>query len=98
MHISMFILLVAVFICVPCYWLCRSSDFLPLEYSRLSGLEEKIFSEQQTLKGLSRQEAQEAYISACTALPTYGTIFFPCKVRRYSCTCTCTCTMSCNIT
>ena len=58
----------------------RSTEFLPLEYSSVKGVEEKVFSEQQLLEGYTYKQAQDCYIHASCSLPTYGSVFFPCKV------------------
>lgn len=63
---------------------CRSTEFLPLEYVTVKGVEEKVFSEQQQqLKGYTRKQAQDCYIHASCSLPTYGSVFFPCKVGLF---------------
>ena len=58
----------------------RSTEFLPLEHSLVKGIEEKVFSEQQLLEGYTHKQAQDCYIHASCSLPTYGSVFFPCKV------------------
>ena len=63
----------------------RSTEFLPLEHASVKGIEEKVFSEQQLLEGYTHKQAQDCYIHASCSLPTYGSVFFPCKVCPSSC-------------
>jgi len=58
----------------------RATEFLPLEYSTLRNMSEKVYKEQLTLSGYTRQLAQEVYIHTCSTLPTSTAIFFPVKV------------------
>ena len=60
-----------------------SSDFLPLNYASVKGAEEKIYAEHQKLKGYTRLQAQDSYISTTCASPAYNTVFFHCQVCSY---------------
>ena len=60
-----------------------SSDFLPLNYASVKGAEEKIYAEHQKLKGYTRLQAQDSYISTTCASPAYNTVFFHCQVCLY---------------
>jgi hypothetical protein len=61
---------------------CRSSDFLPLNYASVKGVEEKIYAEHQKLKGYTRLQAQDSYISTTCTSPAYNTIFFYCQEAK----------------
>lgn len=58
----------------------RSSDFLPLEYSTVRGVEEQVLEERAALEGYTRLHAQHSYIHACASMQSFGAVFFPCKV------------------
>ncbi|CAI8054447.1 Talin-2, partial [Geodia barretti] len=59
-----------------------SSDFLPLNYASVKGAEEKIYAEHQKLKGYTRLQAQDSYISTTCASPAYNTVFFHCQEAK----------------
>jgi hypothetical protein len=61
---------------------CTASEFLPVEYSTVRNIEEKVMKEQQMLKGYSRRQAQDSYIYDFCELPTYKAVFFPVKEPR----------------
>ena len=63
----------------------RPTEFLPVEYSTVRNISEKVYKEQQTLTGYTRQLSQEVYIHTCSTLPTSSTIFFPVKVCMSVC-------------
>ncbi len=72
--------------------------FLPLECLDLWGVsfstvESMIYREHRMLLGMRRSQAKLRYILLCKQLKSYGTIFFPVKVRpaQPSCACVCSC-------
>ena len=56
------------------------ADFLPEEYIKISGMEETVFGEHQSLKGLSEIDAKFRYIKLCRSLWSCGATFFLVKV------------------
>ncbi len=60
----------------------RPTEFLPMEYAGIRGLEQKMYKEQETLKGKSHSEVHEAYSNHCAKLATHNAIFFPARVSE----------------
>lgn len=61
--------------------LCRPTEFLPVEYTNVRGVEQKMYKEQEGLLKKTHQEIEEGYIDNCSRLETYGAVFFPARVR-----------------
>ncbi len=53
-----------------------------MEYAGIRGLEQKMYKEQETLKGKSHSEVHEAYSNHCAKLATHNAIFFPARVSE----------------
>jgi hypothetical protein len=58
----------------------RPTEFLPLEYSGIRGIEQKMYKEQEILKMKNHKDIKASYNSHCSKLPTYETVFFPARV------------------
>lgn len=54
-----------------------------MEYAGIRGLEQKMYKEQETLKGKSHSEVHEAYSNHCAKLATHNAIFFPARVSEW---------------
>ena len=61
----------------------RPTEFLPVEFSGVRGIEQRMYTEQENLKNRTHQEIQEAYAAHCAKLATYDAIFFPARVSTY---------------
>lgn len=59
-------------------------EFLPHSYTRVKGIEKKIFAEQKTHAGVSEIDAKVAYTKTARELPTYGVTFFLVKEKLMS--------------
>lgn len=55
-------------------------EFLPQSYTKIKGIEKKIFSEHKKHYGLSELDAKVLYTKTARSLPTYGVTFFLVKV------------------
>jgi len=53
---------------------------LPQSYTKIKGIEKKIFSEHKNHVGLSELDAKVLYTKTARSLPTYGVTFFLVKV------------------
>ena len=60
----------------------RPTEFLPLEYSGIRGIEQKMYKEQEILKMKNHKDIKAAYNTHCSKLPTYETVFFPARVSQ----------------
>ena len=60
----------------------RPTEFLPMEYAGIRGLEQKMYKEQETLKGKNHSEVHEAYSRHCAKLATHNAVFFPARVSE----------------
>lgn len=61
-----------------CYSL---KEFLPQSYTKLKGIEKKIFSEHRKHQGLTELDAKVKYTKNARALSTYGVTFFLVKEK-----------------
>ena len=61
-------------------FLGRPTEFLPVEYTSIRGVEAKMYKEQEGLSKKSHLQIEEAYINRCAELKTYGAVFFPARV------------------
>jgi len=66
-------------VCV-CVCVCRPTEFLPVEYTTIRGVEAKMYKEQEGLSKQSHLQIEETYIGLCSELKTYGAVFFPARV------------------
>lgn len=57
-------------------------EFLPQSYTKIKGIEKKIFSEHKKHFGLSELDAKVLYTKTARSLPTYGVTFFLVKVSH----------------
>ncbi len=64
------------------FFLFRPTEFLPVEYTSIRGVEAKMYKEQEGLSKKSHLQIEEAYINQCSELKTYGAVFFPARVRE----------------
>lgn len=55
-------------------------EFLPQSYTKVKGIEKKVFSEHKNHVGLSELDAKVLYTKTARSLPTYGVTFFLVKV------------------
>ena len=62
---------------LPC---CRPTEFLPVEYSGVRGIEQRMYKEQENLKLHSHKEIQQAYINHCAKICSPDSVFFPARV------------------
>ena len=60
---------------------CRLDTFLPREYAKGRGVNEKVIAEFQKLTGLTDLNAKLRYVRLFRSLKTYGVSFFHVKVR-----------------
>ncbi len=67
----------------------RPTEFLPMEYAGIRGLEQKMYKEQETLKGKNHSEVHEAYSRHCAKLATHNAVFFPARVSECGLLCGC---------
>lgn len=58
----------------------RPTEFLPVEYANVRGVEPKMYKEQEGLAKKSHKEIEEAYVEHCSLLDSYGAVFFPARV------------------
>ena len=71
---------------IVCSVPCRPNEFLPTEFSGVRGMEQKMYKEQEKLKGMKKHKADtiffphHAYVKLMARLPTADTIFFPVRV------------------
>ncbi|XP_060859368.1 talin-1-like isoform X1 [Metopolophium dirhodum] len=56
-------------------------EFLPQSYTKIKGIEKKIFSEHKNHVGLSELDAKVLYTKTARSLPTYGVTFFLVKEK-----------------
>ncbi|CAH1732138.1 talin-1-like isoform X1 [Aphis gossypii] len=56
-------------------------EFLPQSYTKIKGIEKKIFSEHKNHIGLSELDAKVLYTKTARSLPTYGVTFFLVKEK-----------------
>lgn len=56
-------------------------EFLPQGYTKIKGIEKKIFSEHKKCQGLSELEAKVKYTKNARSLTTYGVTFFLVKEK-----------------
>ena len=61
---------------------CSIVDFLPVGFSCIKGIEQKVLKERENFLSYSRQELEQIYIKGATTSPLHQTVFFPCKVKR----------------
>ena len=61
---------------------CSIVDFLPVGFSCIKGIEQKVLKERENFLSYSRQELEQIYIKGATTSPLHQTVFFPCKVER----------------
>lgn len=61
---------------------CRPTEFLPLEYSGIRGIEQKMYKEQEILKMKNHKDIKAAYNLHCSKLSTYDAVFFPAREPR----------------
>lgn len=60
-------------------------EFLPQSYTKIKGIEKKIFSEHKKHYNLSELDAKVLYTKTARSLPTYGVTFFLVKVSYTYC-------------
>ena len=58
----------------------RPTEFLPVEYTGIRGIEQKMYKEQEGLLKKSHTEIEETYIDHCAALEMHDAVFFPARV------------------
>lgn len=58
----------------------RPTEFLPVEYAGIRGLEQRMYREQEALKSKTHKDVNEGYVQLCSKLATYDAIFFPVRV------------------
>lgn len=56
-------------------------EFLPQSYTKIKGIEKKIFQEHKACQGLNELDAKVKYTKAARSLPTYGVTFFLVKEK-----------------
>ncbi|XP_060536716.1 talin-1 isoform X2 [Cylas formicarius] len=56
-------------------------EFLPQSYTKIKGVEKKVFNEHKKCTGLSELEAKVKYTKTARSLPTYGVTFFLVKEK-----------------
>ena len=61
---------------------CRPTDFLPVEYAGIKGIEQRMYKEQEKLKLRSHAEIMEAYVKHCSQLPLFDVVLFPARVSQ----------------
>lgn len=61
---------------------CRPTEFLPVEYSGVRGIEQRMYKEQENLKLHSHKEIQQAYINHCAKICSPDSVFFPAREPR----------------
>lgn len=55
-------------------------EFLPQSYTKVKGIEKKVFAEHKKHVGLSELDAKVLYTKTARSLKTYGVTFFLVKV------------------
>jgi talin len=60
--------------------LCSLKEFLPQSYTKVKGIEKKVFTEHKKHVGLSELDAKVLYTKTARSLKTYGVTFFLVKV------------------
>lgn len=68
------------FILYKCILCCSLKEFLPQSYTKIKGIEKKIFLEHKKHYNLSELDAKVLYTKTARSLPTYGVTFFLVKV------------------
>ncbi|XP_050295854.1 talin-1 isoform X2 [Anthonomus grandis grandis] len=56
-------------------------EFLPQSYTKIKGIEKKVFQEHKKCTGLNELEAKVKYTKTARSLPTYGVTFFLVKEK-----------------
>ncbi|XP_030759474.1 talin-2 isoform X2 [Sitophilus oryzae] len=56
-------------------------EFLPQSYTKIKGIEKKVFQEHRKCQGLSELDAKVKYTKTARSLPTYGVTFFLVKEK-----------------
>lgn len=65
---------------MTCYLLHSLKEFLPQSYTKVKGIEKKVFAEHKKHVGLSELDAKVQYTKTARSLKTYGVTFFLVKV------------------
>ena len=58
----------------------RPSDFFPVEYAGLRGIDQKMFKELETMNLKAEKDIYQTYKNCYLSLPTHDTVFFPARV------------------
>ena len=63
----------------------RPTEFLPVEYVHVRGLEARLYKVQEELTKKTHSEIEEAYVDHYSDLDTAGSVFFPVRVSMCVC-------------